>query len=127
MKPFWSGLILSIALAVLSCSEDDSQPRPPEPFNLVNLRLDDRPISFHYHSTSLQPTIVVTFSDVIDQQSAAEYIVFLNKSGNEIPLTRTFENDSTIVIEPQDKLNFLDAYTLRIQSELASTSKIELG
>jgi hypothetical protein len=122
-----SFFLLVVILAGASCSDNNPNPAKPKNFSLVNLTLDGRPISYHYHSVASEPNVVITFSDAIDQQSATENIILNNASGNTVPLSYSFSNDSTIKVSPKNPLEHLSVYSLKILPQLKSNSNTEIG
>jgi hypothetical protein len=119
--------LLVVILGGASCSDNNPNPAKPKHFSLVNLTLDGRPISYHYHSVASEPNVVMTFSDAIDQQSASENIILNNASGNAVPLSYSFSNDSTVKVSPKNPLEHLSVYSLKILPQLKSNSNTEIG
>jgi hypothetical protein len=119
---------LSLVLALcFSCKKDD--PQVHKPFNLIDIQLDGKSISSSssYGGTSLTPSVVLTFSDAMNQPSAIENIKMGNPTGD-VVLSYQFSNkDSTITISPLNPLKPVSPYYISISSKTKSVSGKELG
>jgi hypothetical protein len=118
-------VFLLLTLCFFSCKKDDDSEKPDDTFfNLVDLQLDGRPLSYNYNETSLKPEILLRFSSPIDQKSVQSGITLGNNTEN-ISLDYVFLNgDSAVSVTPTNQLNYLKLYNLSISSELTSVSKI---
>jgi hypothetical protein len=78
-----------------------------------------------FSGSSIQPEIRISFSDPVNKKTVEGSVSFVDKTftKNDIPVavSITFENrDSTIVIKPVSKLEYLQTYELKITSSLKS-------
>ena len=129
MKLVFVLLSFTICANLVSCKKDNPSPQNPGAKNitLVNLSLDSRPISYTFSNTTLQPHIVISFSEPIDHASAESSITLSGSSGNiEMDVTFT-NNDSTINVQPSVPLKYWSIYSLSIGSQLTSSTKKEFG
>jgi hypothetical protein len=127
MKKHFSVPLLLLSLMIIgSCKNETPDPQPKN-FTLKTLTLDNRPLSYIYTNASLQPKIVISFSERIDHASAEDFIL-LSSSNNTIPLEFSFsDNDSTVTVHPSAPLNHLAIYNFKISESLTSTSKKKFG
>lgn len=109
-------------MVLSACDSDDAPTTPPGPkfITLLDLSLDDRPISYNYGGASTTPEIVISFSEPIDRTSAQASLVMATTTTN-VALNYTFtKGDSTVIIRPVSPLKFLSNYNLQIPSTLTS-------
>lgn len=122
---------ISIQLCVLifwtiigSCTNDNTASSGAKNFSLKTFQVDGKTIR---SNVSLSPTIVLTFTNRIDHQSAPTNIVFSSPSVI-IPLNFTFSNnDSTVTVQPTATLNYWSFYYLQISTNLLSISQKKFG
>ena len=115
-------LLLTVILTVMSCTA-----KPESTPLTVRLKSVDGKVvrKNEFSGSSVQPAIRITFSDPVNKKTVAGNVTFVNKTftKNDIPVDVTimYENkDSTLVIQPVSKLDYLQTYELRIASSLQS-------
>jgi hypothetical protein len=121
-------LLVSIFCLVVSCKNDDPDPSPPPVnFNIKSLTVDNIPYKSTYSNVSLQPEIVIAFSEPIDK-SATQSLITLSSSGTIVNSDFTFSNnDSVVTIKPQANLGYLKIYYVTIPNTLTSASGNQFG
>ncbi|HEY0652102.1 MAG TPA: glucoamylase family protein [Chryseosolibacter sp.] len=124
---FFTTLCAVVTVLALGCKDDEPMPPAPKNFTLTSVSLDGLPQSFRYVNVSLNPRVVIDFSEPIELSSAQSSIV-LSEPKQDVPLTiELANNDSTIVITPSTPLNYLTSYTLFIAGTLKSVRNQEFG
>jgi len=119
-------LVLIFFIELTSCKRDSlTPPSGATNISLVNIQLDSRPFSYTYSNSSLSPSLVLSFSEPIDHQSALRSLLF---NGGTITIAMVFaHHDSTIIVQPTNPLSYLKPYNLQILSTLESTTHKQLG
>jgi len=119
-------LVLIFFIPFASCKYDSLTPSSGATnISLINLTLDNRPFSYTYSNSSISPTIVLSFSEPINHQSASNSLLF---NSGAIPITIAFSHhDSTVTVQPVNPLNYLKTYNLQILAQLKSTTNKQLG
>lgn len=117
--------ILWLIILLFSCKKDEPNnpivPPAPSSFSFNTLKVDGVFNGFDYKNTSTSPIIKLSFAAVIDKNSIANGISFRNTSGLTIPYSTSFEqNDSTLVIQPSQPLDYLTKYTIAVNNSLLS-------
>jgi hypothetical protein len=119
------GVVLMFLLCFISCKKDDETSNNPDRdyFNLVDINLDNQPISYNYRYTSLLPEILIKFSSPIDRSTVNKGILMGNAT-EDLSLNFSFQDkDSVVLISPQKELKYLSIYNLSVTSDLKSVSK----
>ena len=114
-------------LATLNSCKNDSIAPPSGAKNvtLLNVSIDGRVSGYNYAGTSVNPQIVLSFSEPIDHTSAQNSLLF---AGGTIPVSILFSHhDSTLTVKPVNALKYLTAYNLQILPQLKSTTQKLLG
>lgn len=109
------------------CKKDSGEdPAPPPPttppsFSFSALLVNSSFSGFEYYNLNTSPTIKLSFSTKINRTTAGNHISLKDKSGNNISILTSFENnDSTIVVQPTSPLQFLSKYILQVPTSLQS-------
>jgi hypothetical protein len=126
MRHFCIPLIFVI-FCISSCKNDDPAPQKPQYFSLVDLQLDGKPFSYKYSGTSRVPQIAISFSEPVDRQSVQNAIILGGTSGTQTLNFSFKNNDSIVIVEPADPLDYWSIYSLNISTELNSATKKEFG
>ena len=117
-------ILLNIAWFGISCQKDGNPEPPiekPSSFAFADLKVDDLFDGFEYEDVSAKPEIKISFSAPLDKQSAPENVSFRTQSGDAVQWISSFEdNDSTIVILPQEDLKALTKYVVSVSTNLKS-------
>lgn len=115
-------LLIIVVFTVLSCTAKPES----TPLSVRWKSVDGKVVKKSLFSgSSIQPEIRISFSDPVNKKTVEGSVSFVNKTftKNDIPVavSITYENrDSTIVIKPVSKLEYLQPYELRITSSLKS-------
>lgn len=119
--------VLLIFVVVAACSKKDSDSPEPKPFRLDAQTVDgESKNDFSYSGVSLSPKIVFKFSDRIDQSTVNAAVNFQGGSTS-LPYNATFEdNNTTMVITPQNSLSGFTQHTVSISTALLSEDGGEL-
>ena len=116
-----------LTLFFLSCKHDEVDVAPGT-FNFTSARLDQRTPALNYREVGPNPVIRLSFSQPVDRNSAALATSLVPLNGAAIPVSINFENnDSTIVVTPQNSLQFLTKYSLTVFDQLRSSSGAQLS
>jgi hypothetical protein len=125
MKYFHAPLIiLWFLVSLIACDgDDDEKPSAPQYFDLKTVQVTDQPFVGRLAGISINPEIVLSFSEKISRESA-EISIELSRSGNIVPLTFFFtDSDSTVLVTPSTPLSYLTTYTLTIANSIESQTK----
>lgn len=110
-----------LCLVIFSCKEDSPDPGPKF-ITIKDFSLDSQPLRYKYAGASIQPQLVVKFSEPIDHASAAEKITMTGVPGD-VSVDITFSNsDSTVTIKPETTLKYFTAYSILIDPSITSTT-----
>lgn len=110
------------SLVIFSCKEDPTPDPGPKFIGIKDISLDSRPISYNYSGTSIQPELVVKFTEPIDHASATQKITMTGVPGD-VNVSITFSNaDSTVTIKPATQLKYFTAYSILIDPSITSTT-----
>jgi hypothetical protein len=121
-------IFLFCIVIIASCKEDNlASQAGSKNFSLTNISLGGQSFKYSYSNVSTTPSLVLSFSDRIDHQSAQSNVV-LSSPSSVIPVNLSFSNnDSTITVEPTAALKYFSVYYLQIFSSLTSISKKEFS
>jgi hypothetical protein len=113
-------IFIAVLLSFFACSKKtDESPPAIELFNIVATKLDNRPHSFQYNNVSVNPAIRLVFSTRVNRTSVPTNILLKENNTTNIPVNFSFENnDSIVVVTPQNPLKPLTRYTLFISDQL---------
>jgi hypothetical protein len=128
MKLQWTILILIATLHLSSCDDDEGggSAVPPSYFNLESVDIGGKANTSRLVDIPITSAVKLTFSDKLDQESALTAIK-LRQGFADVSATIAFENgDSTVVIDPNESLTYLRAYTIDIDETLTSTKRAQL-
>lgn len=122
-------LIFMVILFIAGCSKKKSPPKEPEIFTIasatINGQNENKP-NLYFNVPDL-PTFKIDFTVPVDKSIVNSNILLSKKQGNGIPITVSFENnDKTILIKPNQKLDALSKYTLTLTTGIQSANKISL-
>jgi hypothetical protein len=113
----------ALSLLIVSCSKSNPAPQNKDPFVLVNLELDGRPLSYKYTNASLSPQVTIYLSEPVDRQTVQDGIQLSTGTGT-IPLTFSFsKRDSSVTAIPAIPLKYLTQYNFTVTTSLSSTAK----
>ncbi len=86
-------------------------------FSFISLKINEVYKGFHIFNVNSNPVIKLSFSEAIDQNSLIGSINLRDNSGSEAPFAASVENDSILVIKPQN-LKPITQYALNITNNL---------
>ncbi len=116
-------LVFQASIFCFSCTSTNPTPKNQDPFALNNFSLDNRPTSYTYPSTSINPILKIRFSEPVDKSTAMSGITLSNSFGD-IPLQFSYSNqDSTVVIQTVSPLNYLSIYFFTVSKYFKSASQ----
>lgn len=102
--------------------DDEKSPVTKQEFSLSSLELEGNRSGFRISGVSLEPSLTLTFSDPVDQNSAREHIQLSGPTGF-LELEFAFsDNDRMIVVQPATPLAPLRTYHLYVSSLMTSAS-----
>lgn len=112
-----------VGILLTGCKDKGTEPKPGT-FQLIKASADDVTLRSS-QSTSDIPvtaTFVIDFSAALDQQSAQSSIQIVDsETGESVPVDISIENDGqSIVIKPNQPLDWLTEYRLEISNQLQS-------
>ncbi len=112
---------------MVSCSDDAPKKEDPTPFTLKNITVDGKPFNTTLSNISVNPEIILKFSEPIDKNSAVQALVITIPTGN-IPVNFAYTNgDSTVTVTPASPLGFFKSYTFYIDEALTSAANKTFG
>jgi hypothetical protein len=116
-------IFFGLICLLLSCRKED---KPLEQFNFIKYSIDGAQ-NFNAKGTSIQPEIIISFSEKQDEKSLKENIKIFGNS-QEIPVSINLtNNDSSVVISPEIKLEYLTEYDLVVDQNLVSVKGSRLS
>ncbi|MEZ0608141.1 glucoamylase family protein [Fibrella sp. WM1] len=103
--------------------------QPPESFFYRTVQVDGQTsASMTFRDAGLKPVFRVAFSAPVEPTTAATAIRLIQRSNaQDVPLTVTATNDTTLTLTPKNTLNALTAYTLEIAPTLVSRRNTALN
>jgi hypothetical protein len=114
-----SASILALLTILISCDKKDPVVVPPASFSMANVLIDGNGAIQRQSGVSKSPLIKILFTSGINTNSAEQNISVLNNLGIKVPSNISFENnDSTVLLTPQNPLSFLTQYKLTISEGL---------
>jgi hypothetical protein len=121
-------LVFCFFYFLVSCRNNDIDPIPtPLDFGIKSLSVDNISFKNAYSNVSLQPEVIISFSEPVDQ-NLTKSLITLSSSGTIVSTNFTFSNsDSVVTIKPQANLGYLKTYYLTIPAELTSAAGNEFG
>ena len=122
-------LIFMFILFITGCSKKKSPPKEPEIFTITSATINGQNENKTnvYFNVPVLPTFKIDFSAPIDKSVLNSNILLSKQQGNGIPVTVSFENnDKTILIKPNQKLDALSKYVLTLTTGIQSANKISL-
>lgn len=119
--------LLLLLCSCFSCSQQHADPpNPPPPpagFSLNTWQLNNQPAQSLYYGASVSPAIRLQFTAALNQSSVGSNISLKNRDGAAVSYITTFQNnDSTVVLQPSQPLQYLTAYTVTVSTGLKATS-----
>lgn len=129
MKPV---IILAALWIVSSCSKKESQNPPGNPsgngsFAYQTTVIDGKIIQ-PFNGISVQPLITLKFSSPVNKSSATGKISLATVAGSSVPVVVSFAaNDSSVIVLPTSRLQYLTRYKLTANASLTSASGTALG
>lgn len=115
-------LFLSFGI-LFSCAKNNPPPKAPDPFVLVNLQLDGRPLAYTYTNTSIKPSVTIFFSEKVDTKTVQDGIILSDVFGS-VSLNFSFTHqDSVVVLQPINNLLYWKTYNLVISTSLVSKTQ----
>lgn len=128
-------LFVFLLLLFSACSKKDGitpvvDPNPPVTgsFTFTSLKVNELFSGFSYYGLNNLPVFKVSFSEVIDKNTATAAIQLKDKDGAAVPLSLSYENnDLTVIIKPASALNSIRKYFLDVQTSLKSAKGNALG
>jgi hypothetical protein len=116
----------ALSLIFASCTRSNPTPQSKDPFVLVNLELDGRPLSHKYTNASLSPQVTIYLSEPVDRQTVQDGIQLSTSTGT-ISLNLSFaKKDSGVTVSPASPLKYWTQYNLTVKTSLRSASKKNL-
>lgn len=116
-------LSIIILLAFSQCGDDSSQQNPIEKtFSLNSFLINNQSFQSTFTNVSLTPELRITFSEPINRESVQQEIIMGNSSAILVLNFSFINNDSTVIITPANKLNYLTSYNLSISPQLRAAS-----
>lgn len=122
--------ISCIAFVVLmgfaSCKKSDggssgNPVTPALPFNLSTVTVNNVNAGFTHKNVNFKPVIRFSFAEPVQATSVASNITFSDLTGTAVSYAVTYENnDSTVVITPNNNLVALNKYIVRVLTGLQS-------
>lgn len=122
--------ISCIAFVVLmgfaSCKKSDGSSSgnpvtPALPFNLSTATVNNVNAGFTHKNVNFKPAIRFSFAEPVQATSVASNITFSDLTGTAVSYAVTYENnDSTVVITPNNNLAALNKYIVRVLTGLQS-------
>ncbi len=111
---------ITIVFILVSCNRnDDDIPPVPEAFNFVAAKLDTRANGFQFNDVGTSPVIRLSFSAPVNRSSVPINILLKENNTIHIPVNFSYENnDSVVVLTPQNPLKHLSRYSLNISDQL---------
>jgi hypothetical protein len=122
-------LVFLFCAFLINCKKE-SNPKPPasrvftwssQSVNAVSN------LSRTYYNVTNLPVVQIGFSGgSIDQNTVAGSVLLKNHAGASIPVNFSYQNDSTIDIQPKTALRAISGYSLQVSTALQSTSGASL-
>lgn len=125
--------VLSVSL-IFSCKKNGTPitvtPTPPnvsENFNFVSTDINGVGI-LPFKNVNRNPSIKIKFSVPVSRTSAAQKILITENAGATVNSNISFENnDSTVLIIPQNQLQFVTRYKIKVDASLLSAKNTLLN
>ncbi len=117
-----------IAVLAIGCKKDKEEeppdpPPPPTSFAFNSLTINNQFSGFFYYNITTTPVVKFSFSAPVDKASVSGAIRFVNKAGENIAYSNSYErSDSVLLIQPSSSLQHLTHYTVAIARQLKSTN-----
>jgi hypothetical protein len=123
--PFVFSLVLASLMfgVVVSCKKDAPVTQPPvaRNFELLNIKLNNKQMSTVVPNLAVNPTFELTFSAVLDTNSAKKELAIKEGGFTPVPVVYNFSHsDSTVSIRCEKPLKYFTKYTLTVPTTLAS-------
>ncbi|MGL6268079.1 MAG: Ig-like domain-containing protein, partial [Chitinophagaceae bacterium] len=116
---FCSATILALFTILLSCDKKDTVIVPPASFAAANVLIDGNSAIQRQTGVSKSPLIKILFTSGIKTNSAEQNISVFNNQGIKVPSNISFENnDSTVILVPQNALSYLTQFKISINEGL---------
>lgn len=112
IRPIFSLLLISL----VSCVKDMT---PPPALNTMGYSIDGKPNN-PARGTGLRPLMKIQFNQPIDTTSLKEAVNLFGNSTIIDIIRTTKNNDSVLVIQPKNNLDYLSTYDLQVDQRLKS-------
>lgn len=115
-----------ILIGFASCKKSDggssgNPVTPTLPFNLSVATVNNVNMGFTHKNVNFKPVIRFSFAEPVQSTSVTSNITFNELSGTAVSYSVTYENnDSTVVITPNNNLAALNKYIVRVLTGLQS-------
>ncbi len=111
---------ICFALSACKKSPEAIIPTPPE-IGIANIEVDGFNNGTNYSGVSTLPIVKVSFTSAVNRLSVSGAVAFKNASGVNISYNLSYaDNDSTIVLVPASKLDYLSKNGVTISTNLTS-------
>jgi len=119
--------VLFFAVTWYGCSKssDGTVVTPPNPasFSFNAFKLNGQFNGFSYKNINTSPVLKFSFSAPVNKVTVSGALSFNSSSGTIISYNTTYENnDSTVVVQPVSSLNYLQKYSVSVNTALKSES-----
>ncbi|MDQ6755505.1 MAG: Ig-like domain-containing protein [Bacteroidota bacterium] len=122
-----------LAICILICFSCSKHPNPIPPiiagtFNLSAIQVNNISVNGSFlNNVNANPVIKLFFTAPIDRSSVSGNISFIQNGGGAIPFNLSYNNDSTLIIQPSSSLLPLTKYFIIGSTNLHSQQNVSLS
>ena len=119
---------IAVLLVLFSCNVKETIVVPPASFTMANVFINGNSAIQKQSGVSRVPLVKVLFTSGVDTNSAKQNIAIINGQGVKVSTNLSFENnDSSVILVPQNPLGFLTQYKIIIDAALVDKNKGQIN